>query len=105
MQAAGMPDGSYQLGPQSVHVVDGVARVASGSIAGGTSTLLHCVSWAVRCCGVPLRDAVRAATSVPAAALGLTEVGDLRTGRFADLVIADDNLLLRRVLRRGQWLT
>ncbi|MEU8896740.1 N-acetylglucosamine-6-phosphate deacetylase [Nocardia sp. NPDC048505] len=105
MQAAGMPDGEYRLGPQSVHVTDGVARVPNGSIAGGTSTLLHCVSWAVTACRVPLRAAVCAATSVPAAALGLTAVGDLRPGLFADLVIADDNLLLRRVLRRGQWLT
>ncbi|WP_194816214.1 N-acetylglucosamine-6-phosphate deacetylase [Nocardia sp. XZ_19_385] len=105
MQAAGMPDGEYRLGPQSVRVVEGIARVPSGSIAGGTSTLLRCVSWAVTECGVPLRDAVCAASAVPAAAVGLTEVGDLRTRQFADLVIADDNLHLRRVLRRGQWLS
>ncbi|MGW0245863.1 N-acetylglucosamine-6-phosphate deacetylase [Nocardia goodfellowii] len=105
MQAAGMPDGEYRLGPQSVRVVDGVARVPNGSIAGGTSTLLRCVSWAVTECGVPLRAAVVAATTVPAAAAGLTDVGDLRTNQFADLVIADDNLHLRRVLRRGQWLS
>ncbi|MFC9896795.1 N-acetylglucosamine-6-phosphate deacetylase [Nocardia sp. NPDC127579] len=105
MQAAGMPDGEYRLGPQTVRVADGVARVPSGSIAGGTSTLLRCVSWAVTACGVPLREAVRAATTVPATAAGLAEVGDLRPGWFADLVIADDNLHLRRVLRRGQWLS
>ncbi|MEV0249295.1 amidohydrolase family protein [Nocardia sp. NPDC050712] len=105
MQAAGMPDGAYRLGPQSVRVVDGIARVPSGSIAGGTSTLLRCVSWAVAECGVPLPEAVRAASSVPAAAVGLTDVGDLRTGQFADLVIADADLHLRRVLRRGQWLS
>ncbi|MEV6277500.1 amidohydrolase family protein [Nocardia sp. NPDC051832] len=105
MQAAGMPDGEYRLGPQSVRVLDGIARVPSGSIAGGTSTLLRCVSWAVTECHVPLRDAVCAATAVPAAAAGLTDVGDLRTRQFADLVIADDDLHLRRVLRRGQWLS
>ncbi|MFI2476304.1 N-acetylglucosamine-6-phosphate deacetylase [Nocardia xishanensis] len=105
MQAAGMPDGEYRLGPQAVRVVDGVARVADGSIAGGTATLAQCLSWAVRECGVPLPDAVRAATAVPAAAAGLTDVGDLRTDQYADLLIVDDDLQLRRVLRHGQWLT
>ncbi|MEU0501515.1 amidohydrolase family protein [Nocardia sp. NPDC005998] len=105
MQAAGMPDGEYRLGPQVVRVTDGVARVATGSIAGGTAHLLKCLIWAVDACGVPLRDAVLAATSVPAAAVGSTDVGDLRADMFADLVIVDDNLQLRRVLRRGQWLT
>jgi N-acetylglucosamine-6-phosphate deacetylase len=105
MQAAGMPDGEYRLGPQLVRVVDGVARIASGSIAGGVAHLRRCLSWAVGPCGVPLYDAVIAATSVPAAAAGLPDVGDIRTDQFADLLIVDDNLHLLRVLRRGQWLT
>ncbi|WP_406233859.1 N-acetylglucosamine-6-phosphate deacetylase [Nocardia sp. NBC_01009] len=105
MQAAGMPDGDYQLGPQAVRVTDGVARVASGSIAGGTAHLLQCLAWAVRDCGVPLRDAVIAATSIPARSAGLADLGDISTDQFADLLIVDDNLQLRRVLRHGQWLT
>ncbi|WP_238846942.1 N-acetylglucosamine-6-phosphate deacetylase [Nocardia arthritidis] len=105
MQAAGMPDGEYVLGPQQVTVTDGVARIANGSIAGGTSTLLDGVRWAALECGVPLRDAVCAASSVPAQAIGLTGVGDLRTGLFADLIVVDRDLRLRRVLRRGEWLS
>ncbi|WP_280249876.1 N-acetylglucosamine-6-phosphate deacetylase [Nocardia abscessus] len=104
MQAAGLGDGEYQLGPQPVTVRDGVARIADGSIAGGVSTLLECLARAVRVSGVPLRDAVLAATSVPSAALGLTGVGDLRPGHFADILTVSDNLHLRGVLRRGQWL-
>ncbi|UAK33544.1 amidohydrolase family protein [Nocardia asteroides] len=104
MQAAGLGDGEYQLGPQPVTVRHGVARIADGSIAGGVSTLLECLARAVRESGVGLREAVCAATSVPAAALGLADVGDLRPGHFADILTASDNLHLRRVLRRGQWL-
>ncbi|MQY18153.1 N-acetylglucosamine-6-phosphate deacetylase [Nocardia macrotermitis] len=102
MQAAGLPDGEYRLGPQAVRVRDGVARVASGSIAGGTSTLLDCVRWAVRECGVALPDAVRAATATPAAAAGLDDVGDLRPGCNADILILDEDMGLRRTLRRGR---
>ncbi|MBF6333837.1 N-acetylglucosamine-6-phosphate deacetylase [Nocardia transvalensis] len=105
MQATGLPDGDYRLGPQQVRVVDGVARIANGSIAGGTATLLRCLRWAVRECGVPLADAVRAATATPAAVVGLTDVGDLRPGMYADAIVVDDDLGLRCVLRHGQWLT
>ncbi|WP_084514748.1 N-acetylglucosamine-6-phosphate deacetylase [Nocardia acidivorans] len=105
MAAAGMPDGSYHLGPQQVQVSGGVARVASGSIAGGTSHLLRCLAWAVRECDVSLADSVRAATMTPAASAGLTDIGDIRPGGFADLIAVDDDFGLRRVLHRGKWLS
>ncbi|MEV6217425.1 amidohydrolase family protein [Nocardia sp. NPDC051833] len=102
MQAAGMPDGAYRLGPQQVTVRDGVARVAGGSIAGGTADLLSCVRWAVQECGVPLPAAICAATATPAAVAGLTEVGDLRAGYRADLLVVDEELAVRQVIFRGE---
>ncbi|GAA5048925.1 N-acetylglucosamine-6-phosphate deacetylase [Nocardia callitridis] len=105
MQAAGLSDGEYRLGPQAVTVRDGVARIANGSIAGGVSTLLSCLARTVRESGIPLRAAVRAATSTPAAVLGRTDIGDLRPGQYADLLIVGDNLQLRRVLRRGSLMS
>lgn len=104
MQAAGLPDGQYRLGPQDVQVRGGVARIANGSIAGGTSTLLSCLRWAIRDCGVPPIEAVRAASATPAAAVGLDDVGDLRPGCHADIVVLDRDMGLRSILRRGQWL-
>lgn len=104
MAAAGMPDGAYRLGSQDVRVSDGVARIANGSIAGGTAHLLRCLVWAVRECGVSLADAVRAATATPAGIAGLADVGEVRAGGYADLLVVDDELALRRVLYRGRWL-
>jgi N-acetylglucosamine-6-phosphate deacetylase len=104
--AAGMPDGDYMLGPLPVTVSGGVARLASGtgSIAGGTSTLLRVVA-AARAAGVPLADAARAASEAPARVLGLAgSRGSLAPGMAADLVVADANLALRRVMRAGHWL-
>ncbi|MEU6565119.1 N-acetylglucosamine-6-phosphate deacetylase [Nocardia nova] len=103
MQAAGLPDGEYRLGPQTVRVAGGVARVPSGALAGGTATLLRCLRWAVFDCGVGLVDAVRAATATPAAVLGATDIGDLRPGMRADAVVVNSDLELRGVLRHGQW--
>lgn len=105
MQAAGMPDGSYRIGSQQVQVSDGTARVAGGSLAGGTAHLLQCVGWAVRECGATLAEAVRAATATPAAVAGLIGVGNLHAGSNADLLVVDGDLRLRRVLYRGRWIS
>jgi N-acetylglucosamine-6-phosphate deacetylase len=105
MAASGMPDGSYTLGGRDVRVADRTARLADGgSIAGGVATLLDVVRRSVAGAGVPLLDAVTAASLTPARTLGLTGVGSLAAGQLADVVEVDDDLHLRRVLRRGSWL-
>jgi N-acetylglucosamine-6-phosphate deacetylase len=105
MAASGMPDGSYTLGGRDVVVVDRTARLADGgSIAGGVATLLDVVRWCVAEAGIPLLDAVTAASVTPAQTLGLTGVGSLAAGQQADVVVVDDDLQLRRVMRRGNWL-
>jgi N-acetylglucosamine-6-phosphate deacetylase len=54
---------------------------------------------------VPLADAARAASSAPARVLGLSASrGALAPGMVADLVVTDENLALRRVMRAGRWL-
>jgi N-acetylglucosamine-6-phosphate deacetylase len=115
MAAAGMPDGRYPLGSMAVDVVDGVARLAAtGSrpaesgrpIAGGTARLVDVLRRVVRGAGVPLPDAVRAATATPARLLGIdAEVGDLVPGRRADVLVTDPELAVRAVLRAGEWVT
>ena len=54
--------------------------------------------------GVPLADAVGAATAVPARVLGLAEVGRLDVGLPADIVILDDQVEIDRVLVGGRVL-
>lgn len=109
MAAAGMPDGRYPLGPMTVHVADGVARLATddgtqGAIAGGTARLFEVLRRTVLGAGVPLTDAVTAATTTPARLVGLdAEVGDVTVGKRADLLLTDDDLLPIAVLRAGQW--
>ena len=105
MAASGMPDGSYTLGGRDVRVAERTARLADGgSIAGGVATLLEVVRWCVAEAGIPLLDAVTAASVTPARTLGLTGVGSLAAGQRADVVVVDDDLELTRVMRRGSWL-
>lgn len=104
MAAAGAGDGDYRLGELDVEVRGGIARVAgSETIAGSTLTLDRAVRNAVAA-GVPLARAVQAATEIPADYLGLADVGRLAPGGYADLVLLDDGLQVRRVMRRGGWL-
>ncbi|MFC0533550.1 N-acetylglucosamine-6-phosphate deacetylase [Phytohabitans kaempferiae] len=102
MAAAGMPDGEYELGGQTVVVADRVARLArDGSIAGSTLTMDAALRRAVGA-GIAMTDAVRMAATTPARAIGLAgEVGALEPGLRADLVVLDDALQVRQVLRAG----
>jgi N-acetylglucosamine-6-phosphate deacetylase len=105
MAAAGMPDGDYVLGPMAVTVAGGVARLTEGgSIAGGTARLIDVVRTSVAA-GVPLWQAVRSASWVPARALGLAGVGGLVVGRRADVLVTDADLRPLRVLRAGVDIT
>lgn len=103
MAAAGMPEGQYRLGALDVTVEAGVATLTgAGAIAGGTAHLLDVLRFAVLEAGVDLVQAVRAASSVPAAVLGLQDrIGSLAAGRRADVVLADAQLNPVSVLRAG----
>jgi N-acetylglucosamine-6-phosphate deacetylase len=60
---------------------------------------------AVREAGVPLADAVPAATATPARLVGLDDLtGDLLPGRRADLLVTDAGLVPQAVMRAGRWI-
>ncbi|MEU7903212.1 N-acetylglucosamine-6-phosphate deacetylase [Actinoplanes sp. NPDC049118] len=104
MDAAGMPDGEYELGGQAVAVADRVARlVRDGSIAGSTLTMDEAFRRAVGA-GLDLTTASAMASTTPARALGLADqVGALEAGLRADLVVLRPDLTVRRVMRAGAW--
>lgn len=110
MAAAGMPDGDYRLGPQSVRVVDGIARLAApddqrGVLAGGTARLIDVVRRCVRQAGIELAAAVEAASLTPARLLGIDHLtGALTAGRRADVLAVDDDLEPVAVWRAGRRL-
>jgi N-acetylglucosamine-6-phosphate deacetylase len=99
--AAGKSDGSYSLGEVSVDVRDGVARREDGVLAGSVLTMIEAVR-NLHLLGVPLEQAVDAATAVPARVLGLDDVGRIAVGGRADVVVLDDRLEIVRVLAAGE---
>ena len=103
MSAALQGDGSYLLSGVTVEVNDGVARGPRGELAGSVLTMLQAVR-NLHELGATLVEAVGAATSVPARAGRLRELGVLSVGGHADIVVLDDRLEVRSVLVNGDVL-
>ena len=89
MEAAGLPDGTYDLGGQKVIVTGGAARLENGVLAGSTLTLHRALSNMIRLAGIPPETAVPMATSTPADALGETKYGRIRPGAAGVLALMD----------------
>ncbi|MFF5448194.1 N-acetylglucosamine-6-phosphate deacetylase [Streptomyces sp. NPDC012888] len=106
MDAAGFGDGTYHLGPLEVEVRGGVARlVEGGSIAGSTLTLDTAFRRSVTVDRLPVESVVQAISANPAKLLGLYDrVGSLEPGKYADLVVLDEEFALKGVMRRGRWI-
>lgn len=98
--AAGGNAAISTIGSVEVTVEDGAVRRADGRLAGSVGTLADGLR---RLCalGIPLEDAVPAVTSVPAKLLGRDDLGSLARGLPADVVVVDDALAVRVVLREG----
>lgn len=109
MSATGKGDGRYVLGELEVDVEDGTARLVTvdgsqGAIAGSTLTMASAFRFVVGEVGVSIPDAALMAATTPAAFHGLTDVGQLSPGRYADVCLVDDDGALVGVMRRGEWI-
>lgn len=104
MMATGMEDGAYALGGQKVEVQGNLARLENGTIAGSVTHLYDCMRKAIEM-GVPKEDAVRAASYNPAKSIGiLQDYGSLEAGKKADILVADRDFCLQKVMKSGQFL-
>lgn len=98
MRAAGMENGTYELGGQEVTVKDRKAVLKDGTLAGSATNLYGCMCKAVEF-GIPLEQAIMAATANPARSIGIFDrVGSIRIGKQADLLLVSEKLELKRVI-------
>ncbi len=99
--AAGMPDGTYQLGPIQVEVKDGKCT-KDGNLAGSVLTMDRAVRNVTRFAGWTLQDAVRAATLNATRAVGLAQHGHLSPGAEANIVVLNRAGEVRKTIVRGR---
>jgi N-acetylglucosamine-6-phosphate deacetylase len=103
IRAAGMADGAYDLGGQVVTVKEGVARIATGSLAGSTLTMDKAVRNAIAAADLSLAEALQMASYNPARVIGMEEKkGSLEPGKDADIVLLDDGLKVALTMVGGK---
>lgn len=98
MRATGMKNGTYDLGGQQVTVDGRLATLADGTIAGSATNLFDCMRTAISF-GIPMEEAIAAATMNPAKSIGIYhETGSLTVGKRADILLVDKEFNLIRVI-------
>jgi N-acetylglucosamine-6-phosphate deacetylase len=100
--AAGQPDGAYELGGLAVRVENGVARLADGGAAAGSTTTMDASLRHLVQSGITVADAAAMLATTPARVLGLDRVGAIAPGHAADLVLLDEDLRVTSVVRHGK---
>ncbi len=102
LAVAGQPDGDYTLGTTQVEVRNSIAKIKGKDLlAGSTLTMNRSFKSAVTKLGLTPNQAVRAFSTRPAQLFGLNNVGDIRVGMDADLVLMDQNYELKNVIFKG----
>jgi len=93
MRAAGIKEGTYDLGGQEVIVAKGQARLKDGTLAGSVLTMDKAVKNMVNKVGIQLPKAIQMASFNPARSIGIDDKkGSLEPGKDADIVILNKNL-------------
>lgn len=104
LRCTGMPDGEYTLGGRQIIRNGNRCTLAKGgNIAGSVSNLMDCMRRAVLEMGIPLEEAVAAATINPAIRIGVDhKYGAIKKGNIADVVLLNKkDLSLQAVYKNG----
>jgi len=101
VSAAGMERGSYTLGAETIDLRDGAPRLPDGTLAGSVLRPDRAVRNFAVDAEVTVREAVRAATLVPARLLGLARTGRIAVGCDADLMVLDRDGRIGLTVARG----
>jgi len=104
MPPVGHPGHNFRLGDLQVFNRDGKCVTADGTLAGSAIDLATGVRNCIQGASIPVVEALRMASEYPARYLGMeSEIGLIRPGMRADLVIFDDQIHVRGVVASGEF--
>lgn len=104
IEAAGMPDGTYELGGLAVVVKNGTARLREGNaLAGSSLTMIRAIRYLLSATKLNIVDVSRMASGNPARELGIIDqTGTIAADKTADLVLTDADLNVERTWVAGR---
>jgi len=103
MRAAGLRNGTYDLGGLKVIVKNSEARLESGNLAGSTLIMSKAIKNMIEKMSISIEKSVRMASLNPAQLLGLDkDRGSLTPGKRADIVVLDDNFSVIYTVKKGK---
>ncbi|HEY0248322.1 MAG TPA: amidohydrolase family protein [Gryllotalpicola sp.] len=99
----GLADGPHtRWEGTAVVVADGASRTPDGTLAGSIHPLDDALRLLVREAHIPLNDALRSLSEVPARSIGASRKGAIRPGADADAVMLDQGLRVRATVAGGR---
>lgn len=103
IEYTGLPDGEGEFAGYPITITEGkVVLKGTGSLAGSSITLLKGVRVAVSL-GIPLAQAVMAASMIPALSIGMEDdVGSIKPGAYADMILLNHDLEIVKVMVNGR---
>lgn len=104
IEAAGMPDGNYQLGGLAVTVSNGTARLTEGgALAGSSLTMNRAIRYMAEYTDLSLNQISRMASGNPARELRIfDQTGSIEEGKQADLVWLDNEYNVQQTWSKGR---
>ncbi|MHC4712084.1 MAG: N-acetylglucosamine-6-phosphate deacetylase [Planctomycetota bacterium] len=103
LKITGLPGETFEADGRKVRVVDGLVYLEDGTIAGSVLTMNRAVRNVISTGLVPVDDALRMASLVPAKILGIEhEKGALIPGSDADIVVIDDDFNVKLTMVEGR---
>lgn len=102
-RAGGMPDGEYDLGGQPIFLKGIECRLADGTIAGSVLKLNSAVKNVLDHTDIPVNEVFNMASLNAAAAIHVDDrLGSLEEGKDADIIITDENINIKRTIKKGR---
>ena len=96
MPSVGAVNKNFMLNGELIRCENGRLTTAEGTLAGSDLTMISAVTNAIKMLEIDLDEAIRMASSYPAAMMGETKLGAIEVGYTASMVLLDDE---NRVIR------
>lgn len=91
----------FELGGLPVEVKDDACYLKNGKLAGSILTMNTAIKNMKEWCGCSLNELAKISSKNPANSIGLYDIGEIKVGNKADLVLLDEEFNIKSVIKDG----